>query len=173
MPAGDQFAGIGYSGSPHAQADDVEVGGQRGREALDRLRNASGGLRRRGARERRRGVSRSFGGDYSSRSWNRLSLSLATRSSRVLRAVPDQSPRVSCRVPGSRLRETDQGRISDSPRDLRPAVHGLVNAGEIPANAGRVAADGGGDPQPMGEGRQNPLILPANISSTTLGSSSS
>ena len=29
-------------GSPHAQADDVEVGGQRGREALDRLRNVVG-----------------------------------------------------------------------------------------------------------------------------------
>ena len=28
--------------SPHAQADDVEVGGQRGREALDRLRNVVG-----------------------------------------------------------------------------------------------------------------------------------
>jgi predicted AAA+ superfamily ATPase len=30
------------SGSPHAQADDSEVGGQRGREALDRLRNVIG-----------------------------------------------------------------------------------------------------------------------------------
>jgi len=30
--------------SPHAQADDVEVGGQRGREALDRLRNVVGRL---------------------------------------------------------------------------------------------------------------------------------
>src|SRR5207245_7514571 len=28
--------------SPHAQADDVEVGGERGRAALDRLRNAVG-----------------------------------------------------------------------------------------------------------------------------------
>ena len=31
-------------GSPHTQADDVEVGGQRGREALDRLRNVVGRL---------------------------------------------------------------------------------------------------------------------------------
>jgi predicted AAA+ superfamily ATPase len=30
------------TGSPHTQADDVEVGGQRGREALDRLRNVVG-----------------------------------------------------------------------------------------------------------------------------------
>lgn len=36
LPASDT------SGSPHAQVDDVEVGGQRGREALDRLRNAIG-----------------------------------------------------------------------------------------------------------------------------------
>src|SRR5713101_3042287 len=36
LPASDT------AGSPHAQADDVEVGGQRGREALDRLRNVVG-----------------------------------------------------------------------------------------------------------------------------------
>ena len=36
LPASDT------SGSPHAQSDDVEVGGQRGREALDRLRNVVG-----------------------------------------------------------------------------------------------------------------------------------
>jgi predicted AAA+ superfamily ATPase len=38
LPASDT------SGSPHAQADDVEVGGVRGREALDRLRNVVGRL---------------------------------------------------------------------------------------------------------------------------------
>ncbi len=36
LPASDNV------GSPHTQADDVEVGGRRGREALDRLRNAIG-----------------------------------------------------------------------------------------------------------------------------------
>ncbi len=36
LPASDNV------GSPHAQADDVEVGGERGRSALDRLRNAIG-----------------------------------------------------------------------------------------------------------------------------------
>ncbi|MBI4332978.1 MAG: ATP-binding protein [Chloroflexi bacterium] len=36
LPASDT------SGSPHAQADDAEVGGQRGREALSRLRNVVG-----------------------------------------------------------------------------------------------------------------------------------
>src|ERR1041385_1371495 len=38
LPASDT------QGSPHTQADDVEVGGQRGREALDRLRNVVGGV---------------------------------------------------------------------------------------------------------------------------------
>ena len=38
LPASDT------SGSPHTQADDVEVGGVRGREALDRLRNVIGRL---------------------------------------------------------------------------------------------------------------------------------
>lgn len=38
LPASDT------SGSPHAQMDDAEVGGQRGREALDRLRNVVGRL---------------------------------------------------------------------------------------------------------------------------------
>lgn len=36
LPASDT------AGSPHARVDDVEVGGQRGREALDRLRNVIG-----------------------------------------------------------------------------------------------------------------------------------
>ncbi|MBC2711122.1 MAG: ATP-binding protein [Desulfosarcina sp.] len=36
LPASDT------GGSPHAQADDIEVGGERGRAALDRLRNAVG-----------------------------------------------------------------------------------------------------------------------------------
>lgn len=36
LPASDT------AGSPHARADDAEVGGQRGREALDRLRNVVG-----------------------------------------------------------------------------------------------------------------------------------
>ncbi len=38
LPASDS------AGSPHAQAEDVEVGGVRGREALDRLRNVVGRL---------------------------------------------------------------------------------------------------------------------------------
>ena len=40
LPASD--TGGSPHGSPHSGADDVEVGGQRGREALDRLRNVVG-----------------------------------------------------------------------------------------------------------------------------------
>jgi hypothetical protein len=36
LPASDT------TGSPHTQTDDIEVGGERGRAALDRLRNAIG-----------------------------------------------------------------------------------------------------------------------------------
>ena len=38
----DKPAGFGYGRFATSQADDVEVGGQRGREALDRLRNVIG-----------------------------------------------------------------------------------------------------------------------------------
>ena len=61
LPASDT------AGSPHTQADDVEVGGQRGREALDRLRNVVGRLEVLVATgERRRRISRSCGGGCSS-----------------------------------------------------------------------------------------------------------
>ena len=42
LPARDLSARFGHPGSPHTQTDDVEVGGIRGREALDRLRNVVG-----------------------------------------------------------------------------------------------------------------------------------
>ena len=61
LPASDT------QGSPHTQADDVEVGGQRGREALDRLRNVVGRVESSGGRRARRRDSRSCGGGCSSR----------------------------------------------------------------------------------------------------------
>ena len=39
------------------------------------------------------------------------------------------------------------------PGDIRPALQRLVYAGKVPADARRVASDGGGDPRPVGEGR--------------------
>jgi methionine-rich copper-binding protein CopC len=61
LPASDS------GGSPHTQADDVEVGGQRGREALDRLRNVVAAWNLPGAQQAPRKVSRSCGGGCSSR----------------------------------------------------------------------------------------------------------
>ena len=76
-------------------------------------------------------------------------------------ALPDPAPGVSTRVPGCRLREADQGRLSDSSRDLRPPVHGLVDPGEVSAHARGAAADGGGDSQPVGEGRPRGVVAAA------------
>jgi len=42
MLAGISLPASDTSGSPHAVAEDVEVGGERGRAAIDRLRNAVG-----------------------------------------------------------------------------------------------------------------------------------
>ena len=50
------------------------------------------------------------------------------------------------------------------PEIFRPALRRLVHPGEVPAHPRGVAADGGGDPQPLGErATSNPLILPANL----------
>lgn len=50
-----------------------------------------------------------------------------------------------------RVRETDDGRLSDSPGPLRPSVQRLVHAGSIPTHARRAAVDGSGDPRALGE----------------------
>lgn len=42
LPASDTTVGSFSAASPHTQADNAEVGGQRGREALERLRNVVG-----------------------------------------------------------------------------------------------------------------------------------
>ena len=42
VPAGDQSAGIRHTARRTPQSEDIEVGGERGRAALDRLRNAIG-----------------------------------------------------------------------------------------------------------------------------------
>jgi hypothetical protein len=62
-------------------------------------------------------------------------------------------------VQGRRLREAHPGRVPDPSGDLRPALHGLVDAGEVPAHAWRAALDGGSHPQPVGEGRSQPADL--------------
>ena len=80
LPASDT------TGSPHAQADDVEVGGIRGREALDRLRTSSAASSRRGVRRARRRASRSCAGGCSSRSRGPT-----TSSSAMSRRAPSRS----------------------------------------------------------------------------------
>ena len=109
LPASDT------SGSPHTQADDTEVGGQRGREALDRLRNVVGRVE-----SSWRPASAEEGFEIVRR---RLFEPLVEREQfnardTVARAFADlyrtqqQSSRPS--VEG-RLREADQGRVPDPP----------------------------------------------------------
>ncbi len=169
LPASDT------AGSPHTQADDVEVGGQRGREALDRLRNVVGRVesswRPASAEEGfeivRRRLFEPIGGSDSVQGPRR-------DGAGVRRPLPDAAGGVPARVPRRRLREAHQGRVSDPPGDLRPALHRLVHAGEVPAHPRRAASDGGGDPQPVGEGRPEPAD-PAgeHLRSTTRACSSS
>ena len=150
LPASDT------AGSPHTQADDVEVGGIRGREALDRLRNVVGRLE-----SSWRPATAEEGFEIVRR---RLFEPIAGRPvqaprrdrARVRRPLSRAERRVPARVPGRRLREAHPGGLSDPPRDLRPALRRLVHAGEVPAHARRAAPDGGGDPQPVGEGRPEP-----------------
>ena len=151
LPASDT------TGSPHAQADDVEVGGQRGREALDRLRNVVGRVE-----SSWRPASAEEGFEIVRRRLFEPLADPAQFKDRdvVARAFADlyrtQQPGVPARVPRRRLREAHQGGLPDPPGDLRPALHRLVHAGEVPAHPRRAAADGGGDPQPVGEGRPEP-----------------
>jgi hypothetical protein len=63
----------------------------------------------------------------------------------------------------SRPRTAHPGGPSNPSRDLRPTLRRLVDAGEILADARRAAPDGGGDPQSLGKGRSQPVILPSTI----------
>ena len=169
LPASDT------TGSPHAVADDVEVGGERGRAALEPA--AQRGRARRGlvAAGERRGRVR----DRAPAAVRATGRAGAVRGARhggpgVLRLLPDAAAGVPAGVPGAGVREAAQGRIPDPPGDLRSPVQRLVHAGEVPADARRVAADGGGDPLPVGEGRQEPAHPSRRrFRSTTRGCSSS
>ena len=145
LPASDT------AGSPHTRADDVEVGGQRGRESLDRLRNVVGRIesswRPASAEEGFEIVRRRLFEPFSDPAQFKDRDVVARAFAELL---SDPAPGVPARVSGCRLREADQGRLSDSSRDLRPPVHGLVDAREVPAHARSAAADGGRDSQPVG-----------------------
>ncbi|MDW8468099.1 MAG: Swt1 family HEPN domain-containing protein [Burkholderiales bacterium] len=148
LPASDS------PGSPHAQADDVEVGGIRGREALDRLRNVVGRVesswRPASAEEGfeivRRRLFEPLAGPEAFKQRDVTARAFAELYSTQAAEFPPE-----CREP--RLREPHPGRVSDPPRDLRSAVRGLVHARQVPAHPRGAAPHGGGDPHPVGEGR--------------------
>ena len=72
---------------------------------------------------------------------------------RLCRFLSHAAGRVSARDPQCRVRAAHQGGVPHPPRSLRPAVHRLEHAGEIPAHARGAAPDGGGDSRPVGKGR--------------------
>lgn len=109
LPASDT------SGSPHTQTDDVEVGGVRGREALERLRNVVGRIesswRPATAEEgfeivRRRLFEPLTGEQFKHRDVTARAFAETYRS---------QACGVSARVSRHRVREAHQGRVSHSP----------------------------------------------------------
>ena len=145
------------TGSPHTQADDVEVGGIRGREALDRLRNVVGRVEsswrpataEEGFEIVRRRLFEPLAGPDAFKQRDVTARAFAD----LYRAQSAEFP-PECR--DGDYEKRIQAAYPDPPGDLRPALHRLVDAGEVPAHARRAAADGGGDPQPVGEGRPQP-----------------
>jgi hypothetical protein len=71
--ARDQLPASDTIGSPHILAEDVEVGDERSRSALDRLRNAIGAWRLHGVQPVRQRDSRLSDGVSLNRSWNNRS----------------------------------------------------------------------------------------------------
>ena len=67
---------------------------------------------------------------------------IARRGARVRRALPATTPDVPAGVPRPATTRADQGGVPDPPGNLRPALRGLVDAGEVPAHPRRAAADG-------------------------------
>ena len=151
LPASDT------AGSPHTRADDVEVGGQRGREALDRLRNVVGRVesswRPASAEEGFEIVRRRLFEPLSDPAQFKDRDVVARAFADFYRSQQQEFP-PECRDADYEKRIAR--RLSHPPRDLRPALQRLVHAGQVPAHARRAAADGGRHPQPVGEGRQEP-----------------
>jgi predicted AAA+ superfamily ATPase len=114
LPASDT------GGSPHPQTEDVEVGGIRGREALDRLRNVVGRLEsswtpataEEGFEIVRRRLFEPPAGPEA------FQAARCDRTS-LRRTLPHTRCGVSDGVPRRGLREAHPGRLPDPPRDLR------------------------------------------------------
>ena len=134
----------------------MEVGGIRGREALDRLRNVVGRVEsswRPATAEEEFGIVRRRlfepipGDQFKNRDLT------ARGFSELSHAQASEFP-PECRTADSR---NDSGRLSHSSRGVRPAVLRLVHAGEVPAYPRGPASHGGRHSLPVGEGRQEPV----------------
>ncbi len=160
LPASDSTA------SPHAQANDVEVGGQRGREALDRLRNVIGRIE-----SSWRPASAEEGFEIVRR---RLFEPFADPDQFkdrdvVARAFADFYRRQHQEFPPE-CRDADYEKRIGAAYPIHPEIFDRLYTDwstlvTFPAHPRRAAADGGGHPQPVAEGRsQPPLILLTNMS---------
>ena len=149
---------IPASESPHQRADrgvtDIEVGGERGREALARLKNAVGRVeaswRPASSDEgfeivRRRLFQPLTGEQFVARD------AVARAFSELYGAAAAGVP---ARMPGGRLRTPDEDGVSDSPRTLRPALQRLVHPRQVPADPRRSALDGRRDSFALGAARR-------------------
>ena len=151
LPASDT------SGSPHSQADDVEVGGQRGREALDRLRNVVGrvesSFRPASAEEGFEIVRRRLFEPLSDPARFRDRDVVARAFADLYRTQHQEFP--------PECRDADYEKRIKSAYPIHPEVFDRLYSDwstlvKFQRTRGVSAADGRGDPQPLGEGGQDP-----------------
>ena len=137
-------------------SSDIEIGGNRGQDALDRLKNAIGRVespwRPASAEESFEIVRRRLFQPIDSQSY-------AARDA-VIRAFYEMYQAQAAEFP-SECREASYKRrleeaYPDSSRTIRSPLFRLVNPRQIPANSGCPAFNGKGDPFSLGSGRQKP-----------------
>ena len=137
-------------------ASDIEVGGEGGEAALERLKNVVGRMespwrpasRRRGLRDRPPPAVRGPPGGRGARP--------RRRRARVRATSTAPGGRVPVGVPRGRLRAAHRGRLPDPSRAVRPPLQRVVDARQVPAHPRRAASDGGGDPRAVGAQRREP-----------------
>ena len=164
LPASD------WTGSPHTQADDIEVGGQRGREALDRLRNVIGRVE-----SSWRPASMEEGFEIVRRRLFEPLIDQEHFKSRdlVARAFYDFYRTKHQEFPPE-CRDADYERRLQAAYPIHPEVFDRLYSDwstlQVPAHARRFAVDGCCDSQPLGEGRRTLLFSRAIFQSTISGS---
>jgi hypothetical protein len=174
LPAGDHLPASDTAGSPHTRPTTSRWAGSAGARRWTGCATWSGAWSRPGGRPAPRKASRSCAAAV--RAAGRPEPVQGPRRDRarlrrLYRTQQRRSSRPSAATPTTRSASRPPTR---STRDLRPALHRLVDAGEVPAHARRAAPDGGGDPQPVGEGRPQPADPAGQRSrSTTRACSSS